>query len=270
MEQDYYIVLGVNSDAEPEVIAAAYKALAKKYHPDVSDDRNAERRLQQLNEAYATLRDPKLRSEYDRRMAKDVYGEADVGDVLSATEPQMTFAGAPDSKSEKQVGISSILSDVLYLLIGVPVFWTIAVFVCDVLISTVMRAGIELLGPNEFGLSTLASAAVEVASARFNAWTGEPEIKEVSLLTTAFTAVFMFICVKAATSAVVEHTHEEKPHIRAWMTFASIFGFFAFLAIRNSPDPTSMPQSLVAKEWAVWGAMFAAVLSSFREATGKR
>lgn len=270
MNQDYYVVLGVSSDAEPEVIATAYKALAKKYHPDVSSSPDSERRLQQLNEAYATLRNPQLRAEYDQRMSRDVYGEADVDEGLVAIEPEMTVADVPELSPGKPAGIASLLSDALYLLIGVPIIWVIAVFLCDVLINAIIWTALEWLTSSEFGVSAAVSAVLEAAGMRYDAWTAEAEIREVSLLATAVTAGFMFICVKAATSAVVEHTREEKPHIPLWMAFASVLALFAFLAVRNIPDPTSMPQSLVIKEWVVLAAIFAAVLSSFREATGKR
>lgn len=65
---DYYRVLQVRRDADPEVIERAYKALSLKYHPDVSkpghrDD--ATRRMQAINEAYRTLKDPAARRRYD-------------------------------------------------------------------------------------------------------------------------------------------------------------------------------------------------------------
>lgn len=65
---DYYRVLQVRRDAEPEVIERAYKALSMKYHPDVSTPAQREvatRRMQVLNEAYRTLRDPVSRRRYD-------------------------------------------------------------------------------------------------------------------------------------------------------------------------------------------------------------
>ena len=65
---DYYRVLQVRRDAEPEVIERAYKALSMKYHPDVSApsrQHDATRRMQLINEAYRTLRDPAARRRYD-------------------------------------------------------------------------------------------------------------------------------------------------------------------------------------------------------------
>jgi DnaJ-class molecular chaperone len=63
---DYYRVLQVDPDAEPEVIAAAYRKLAAKYHPDVNSSPEANTRMQEINVAYGVLGDPAARAEYDR------------------------------------------------------------------------------------------------------------------------------------------------------------------------------------------------------------
>ncbi|MCA9795145.1 MAG: DnaJ domain-containing protein [Candidatus Eremiobacteraeota bacterium] len=61
---DYYEILQVAPDAEPEVISFAYKALAKKYHPDHSGPEGQEK-MATINQAYEVLRDPARRAEYD-------------------------------------------------------------------------------------------------------------------------------------------------------------------------------------------------------------
>lgn len=61
----YYDVLGVDRSASDEEVHAAYRATISKYHPDVNKAPNATRLSEMLNEAYATLRDPQRRSEYD-------------------------------------------------------------------------------------------------------------------------------------------------------------------------------------------------------------
>jgi DnaJ-domain-containing protein 1 len=64
---DYYRILQVDPLAEPEVITAAYRRLAAKYHPDISKAPDATRKMQQLNEAYDVLNDPEKRKRYDAR-----------------------------------------------------------------------------------------------------------------------------------------------------------------------------------------------------------
>ncbi len=63
--KDYYQILGVDADADDKVIKAAYRKLARKYHPDVSSEEDAEQRFKELSEAYEVLRDKDKRAEYD-------------------------------------------------------------------------------------------------------------------------------------------------------------------------------------------------------------
>lgn len=67
--RNYYKVLQVDSEAEPEVIAAAYRRLSLKYHPDTNTAADATLRMQQINEAYEVLKDPARRARYDRELA---------------------------------------------------------------------------------------------------------------------------------------------------------------------------------------------------------
>ncbi len=64
--KDYYDILGVNEDASKSEIKSAYRRLARKYHPDVSDDEDAEDRFKEVSEAYEVLKDDEKRAEYDQ------------------------------------------------------------------------------------------------------------------------------------------------------------------------------------------------------------
>lgn len=64
--RDFYEVLGVERDAPEEAIKRAYRALARKLHPDVSDEPGAEVRFNELAEAYEVLSNPRARLLYDR------------------------------------------------------------------------------------------------------------------------------------------------------------------------------------------------------------
>jgi curved DNA-binding protein len=64
--EDYYSVLGVDRDASQDEIQKAYKKKAKKYHPDVNDDPEAEDMFKKVNEAYQVLKDPEKRRRYDQ------------------------------------------------------------------------------------------------------------------------------------------------------------------------------------------------------------
>ena len=63
--KDYYKILGVDADADDKAIKAAYRRLARKYHPDVSAEENAEHQFKEVSEAYEVLKDKDKRAEYD-------------------------------------------------------------------------------------------------------------------------------------------------------------------------------------------------------------
>lgn len=65
---DCYEILQVHPRAHPQVITAAYRALARMLHPDYAGE-HTDAPMARLNRAYATLRDPDLRRDYDRRRA---------------------------------------------------------------------------------------------------------------------------------------------------------------------------------------------------------
>src|ERR1700722_904357 len=64
--EDYYAVLGVPRDADQDTIRRAYRKLARKYHPDLNADSDAEDKFKDLGEAYEVLSDPDKRERYDR------------------------------------------------------------------------------------------------------------------------------------------------------------------------------------------------------------
>ncbi len=64
--KDYYKIMGVARDASQDEIKRAYRTLARKYHPDVSKEPQAEARFKEVGEAYEVLKDPEKRVAYDR------------------------------------------------------------------------------------------------------------------------------------------------------------------------------------------------------------
>jgi len=93
-KRDYYEVLGIPKSASQDEIKNAFRTLARKYHPDVNKEPDAEERFKEINEAYGVLSDPEKRAAYDR------YGPEGVN-----------FQGMPDFTSMD-------LSDILEGLFG--------------------------------------------------------------------------------------------------------------------------------------------------------
>ena len=64
--KDYYKILGIARTATADEIKKAYRRLARKFHPDVSKETNAEARFKEVQEAYEVLKDPEKRAAYDQ------------------------------------------------------------------------------------------------------------------------------------------------------------------------------------------------------------
>jgi DnaJ-class molecular chaperone len=87
---DPYRILQVASNAEQEVIQAAYRALALKYHPDRDRTTHAQRRMLQINAAYSLIRDETTRTEWDRSQRQ---GRQAPTRVSAAPPPRSEAAG---------------------------------------------------------------------------------------------------------------------------------------------------------------------------------
>jgi curved DNA-binding protein len=64
--KDYYSIMGLKRDASQDEVKKAYRKLARKYHPDVSKEKDAEAKFKELGEAYEVLKDPEKRAAYDQ------------------------------------------------------------------------------------------------------------------------------------------------------------------------------------------------------------
>lgn len=64
-KRDYYEILGLSKSASDDEIKKAYRKLAKKYHPDINKEKDAEEKFKEINEAYEVLSDPQKKQVYD-------------------------------------------------------------------------------------------------------------------------------------------------------------------------------------------------------------
>jgi len=78
-EKNYYDILGVKKDASDADIKKKYRKLVRQYHPDVSDDPNADNKIAEINNAYETLRDKDKRAQYDAMLDNPFAGQGGTG-----------------------------------------------------------------------------------------------------------------------------------------------------------------------------------------------
>ncbi len=103
---DYYMILQVHQDAEPEIVKSAYKRLAQMNHPDISKDARATERMQLINQAYAVISDPAKRKSYHRQWL--VYNHR-------PQQPQSRPAAAPaEPHAEAQKALDAYFRSLLY------------------------------------------------------------------------------------------------------------------------------------------------------------
>src|SRR3972149_4434484 len=103
--RDYYETLGGARNASDDEIKAAFRRLARQYHPDVSKEANAEERFKEINEAYGVLSDAGKRGRYDRfgRAGLGNSGgfhdyTADFADIFDELFGQFGFSGGRASR----------------------------------------------------------------------------------------------------------------------------------------------------------------------------
>lgn len=124
-KRDYYEVLGVDKNADEKEIKKAYRKLAMKYHPDVSEEEGSEEKFKEISEAYAVLSDDEKRQRYDQFghagmdgfTAEDIYQNVNFDDIFQGFDIGNIFdlfgfgGGRSRGRSGPQKG-SDIYTDV--------------------------------------------------------------------------------------------------------------------------------------------------------------
>lgn len=122
---NFYEILGVPRDADPDAIQSAYRRLARRYHPDINSDPRAEERFKEVSEAYDILSDPESRKRYDRfgrdfrRMPEGAEHWAGAGAGAGARAgpgagPGTGGGGGPDARFEGFSGFEGFGVDDLF------------------------------------------------------------------------------------------------------------------------------------------------------------
>lgn len=109
--RDYYDVLGVGRNASDDEIKAAFRKLARQYHPDVNKEEGAEEKFKEINEAYGVLSDREKRARYDR-FGKEGLGNiggfhdytADFGDIFEELFGSFGFSMGRSSRRSPRRG----------------------------------------------------------------------------------------------------------------------------------------------------------------------
>ena len=123
IDKDYYSVLGILPSAEPVVIKAAYRALSKRYHPDIYQGTNPTEKMAEINEAYGVLSNEESKLEYDeargvesqnaRDFFNDDFGQNNTTDPLDGDwevavkyQPDLEIAAARLNKYSRKLAYS--------------------------------------------------------------------------------------------------------------------------------------------------------------------
>lgn len=108
--RDYYEILGIGRNASEDEIKAAFRRLARQYHPDVNKDPDAEEKFKEINEAYGVLSDAEKRTRYDR-FGKEGLGNmgggfhdytVDFGDIFEELFGGLGFSGRRSRRSPRR------------------------------------------------------------------------------------------------------------------------------------------------------------------------
>ncbi len=92
---DYYMILQVHQDAEPEIVKSAYRRLAQMNHPDINTNNKATERMQLINQAYTIISDPEQRKNYHRQWL--AYNRRPQPKPATAAEPHAAAQKALDA-----------------------------------------------------------------------------------------------------------------------------------------------------------------------------
>ena len=144
--KDYYRVLGVNNTASPEEILKAYRNLTKQYHPDINPHPTSTAYLQEINEAYSVLKDPKKRATYDREFKDHFFTKESTfsassgasspksdGKARSSTRTEYSGKSQKNAQTHNNSSLGDLISMIKTILAIVTFMYLAFVFVYNLL-----------------------------------------------------------------------------------------------------------------------------------------
>lgn len=136
---DFYKILQVDPSAEQEVIEAAYKRLAAKYHPDVNKSADAQTRMQEINRAYQVLSKEESRRQYDltseSQPDKARMREAEAAEKKRQEEAKKHEGGtaAKRTATQKKLGLSDWVMGGTISLVVISIVVIVVIVCCSIL-----------------------------------------------------------------------------------------------------------------------------------------
>lgn len=113
-DDDYYALLGVDSQASSDIIKSAFKRLALQYHPDVYKGTDAQERMRSLLRAYQTLSNPETRRAYDARLRKGASASVRDGVATNRGNGEDGAYAFPDLRQTPTSSITLTLNGIPY------------------------------------------------------------------------------------------------------------------------------------------------------------
>lgn len=236
---NYYDVLGVSRDADQVVIAAAYRALARKYHPDTGSDTADSEKFGRITMAFEVLRDPEQRRSYDEQLSSAIHEDAEwAEDTRDFVQPPASAMQWQEIAPKRTVTVGSVTSDVLWLVLGVPVCFVLGVGFAHILLSSAVFIFFDWMTADSYSFSQAAHTVVELIQAFVTTIQEEDErVPPQTLWFTAFSAGWLYLCAGAAASAIVSHTVEERPWLPIWPVFLPMIALALYSGYRALTIP---------------------------------
>ncbi len=238
---DFYEVLGVSRNADTAVVSAAYRALARKYHPDANIETANVDEFRRITEAHETLTDPGLRAAYDNKLDMENVGIK--SGVEQPTEVPIHVYPAV-GQAQKSASFGDFAGSALWLLLGVPVCFFAGIMFAHIFLMWVISVFFDWTSSDTYSFSQAFESLKNILYSVFIR-KADNDGSDPSILFTVFMTGWVFICSGAAASAVVSHTVENHPRTPAWLVYLGLLAVWCGYTYRHYLDVNANPSTLV-------------------------